>query len=264
MTRRIRTVVKLGGSLLEDPDRRAKALSALAALWSRGERLVVVHGGGRRVDAWLDRLGLPRRVHQGLRVTDAATLDVVVGVLAGQVNKALVAELSAAGVRAAGLCGADGGTLVAEPHPPIAGQDLGHVGRIVSVDGALVELIACGPSPWLPVVASIALSLDGAMLNVNADAAASALAIGLGAERLFFLTDVAGLLDGSGRLVRRLSPDRAARMLDSTAVAGGMKPKLQACVEAISRGVREVVIAGPAVQARALTAGKGGTHLVAA
>src|SRR5437016_9715717 len=114
-------VVKLGGSLLEDKARRTAALSTIAKQWKRGEPIVLVHGGGKHVDAHLAKLGIPKRTHAGLRITDDATLDVVVAILGGLVNKSLVAELSALGVRAAGISGADAGTLVAEPHPPIDG-----------------------------------------------------------------------------------------------------------------------------------------------
>lgn len=256
------TVVKIGGSLLEDAGARARALSAVADRWRAGERLVLVHGGGRRVDAWLSALGIPRRVHEGLRVTDAATLDVVVAVLAGLVGKSIVAELRGRGVGAAGISGADGGTLVAEPHPRLGGVDLGLVGRVVEARGDLVEaVLAAG---LLPAVASVAAGRAGGLLNVNADAAAAALAAALGARRLVFLTDVEGLLDASGNVVERIDPPRARALLGSEAVSGGMRPKLAACLDALAAGVGEVRIAGPARHEAVLEGGAGGTSLVAA
>jgi acetylglutamate kinase len=257
-------VVKLGGSLLEDDALRASALGRIASRWKAVGGVVVVHGGGKRVDAGLARLGIPRRVHAGLRITDAQTLDVVVGTLAGTVNKMLVRELEARGARATGISGADGKTLRAETHPPVDGVDLGYVGRVVATDTRIVRaLLAAGA---LPVIASIASGPTGApLLNVNADAAAAALAVALGASRLVFLTDVEGLKGENGRLVREMRPEDARALLAAgRAVTGGMMPKLRACLDAVAGGIEEVVIAGPRRHRAALAGGKGGTRLVAA
>ncbi|MGA7617379.1 MAG: acetylglutamate kinase, partial [Thermoanaerobaculia bacterium] len=137
-------VVKLGGSLLEDPLLRSSALSAIAKSWREGTELVVVHGGGKHIDASLRTLGIEKRTHRGLRITDDATLNVVVSVLGGTVNKMLVSELHALGVAAAGISGADGETLVAEPHPPLDGIDLGHVGVIAGASASLIEAVYGG------------------------------------------------------------------------------------------------------------------------
>jgi acetylglutamate kinase len=257
-------VVKLGGSLLEDARLRAAALEAIASLFAGDGNVVLVHGGGKRIDAALARLGIPRRAHAGLRITDAGTLEAVVGALCGNVNKELVREIAARGVRCAGISGADGGTLRAEPHPAVDGVDLGFVGRVTGADTGIVRaLVGAGA---LPVVASLASGpKEAPLLNVNADAAASALAVALGARRLVFLTDVEGFLDGHGRVVRELDASRIARLLASgSAVTGGMLPKLRACLEAIHGGVPEVVIAGPRRHRAALRGGEGGTRLVAA
>jgi len=255
------TVVKLGGSLIEDRAARRRALSAVAARCGAGHRMVLVHGGGRQVDALLAERGIPRRVHQGLRVTDDRTLETVVAVLAGLVNKTLVAELSRHGVRAAGVCGADGGTLRARRRAPVDGVDLGHVGAVTGCDTTmLAALMSAG---LLPVVASVAIGPAGTLLNVNADAAAVAVARGLDAARLVFLTDVEGLLDGDGRLVDRIDAPGARRLLATGAVGGGMRPKLAACLEAVASGVSEVRIAGPARQRSALIRGVGGTIIAA-
>ncbi|HUP49480.1 MAG TPA: acetylglutamate kinase, partial [Thermoanaerobaculia bacterium] len=189
-------VIKLGGSLLEDAQRRAAALGEVVAAWNSGEQVVLVHGGGKHIDARLAALGIPKRTHAGLRITDDATLEVVVSVLAGTVNKSLVTELTALGVRAAGISGSDAGTLVAEPHPPIDGVDLGHVGRVISADRTLI--VAMLSHGILPVVSSVAQGPSGTLLNVNADMAATAIAEALGARALHFITDVAGLLDAQG------------------------------------------------------------------
>ncbi len=256
------TLVKLGGSLLEDAEGRAAVLSAVARRWRTGEPLVLVHGGGKRIDAELSARGIPRRVHDGLRVTDRSTLEVVVAVLAGTVNAGLVRELDAAGADAVGLCAADVGLLRADFHPPVGGIDLGFVGTVTSADPAALERpLADGR---LPVVAPLAAGPGACRLNVNADVAAAAIAAAVGARRLVFLTDVEGVADDAGRLRDRLDPLEASRLLEGGAVTGGMRPKLSACLAAARAGIREIVIAGPARREAALDGGPGGTNLVAA
>ena len=160
-------VIKLGGSLLDDAQRRHEVLSAMAAQWNRGEQIVLVHGGGKHVDAHLKRLGIAKKTHAGLRITDDETLPIVVAILGGLVNKSLVAELTGLNVRAAGISGADASTLVAEPHPPIDGVELGHVGRVVSSNRMLIRsMLTAG---ILPVVSSVAEGPNGTLLNVNAE-----------------------------------------------------------------------------------------------
>jgi len=167
------TVVKLGGSLLEDAELRGRAIAALAARWIARESLVVVHGGGKRIDAALGERNIPKKTYGGFRITDAATLDVVVAVLAGLVNKSLVADFSQHSVFAAGLSAADGGTLSARFHSPIDNVDLGYVGEIVAADTRLITTVA--QAGYLPVISSVALGPDGTLLNLNADIAAAAL-----------------------------------------------------------------------------------------
>jgi acetylglutamate kinase len=235
-------IIKLGGSLLDDATRRAHALSEIANAWHEGEELVLVHGGGKHIDAMLAKLGIAKRTHAGLRITDAATLDVVVAVLGGIVNKLIVGELTALGIRAAGISGSDGATLVATLHPPIDGVDLGHVGKVVDSNPTLVRaMLNYG---ILPVVSSIAMSKHGALLNVNADSAASALAAALKAKSLSFLTDVDGLLDEEGNVVESLTPHHAHALVASGVVHGGMLPKLNAALRAIGDGVQTVEIGG--------------------
>jgi len=255
-------VVKLGGSLLEDAPRRRLAMSAIADCWSRNVPMVVVHGGGKKIDEHLAELGLTRSVYRGLRVTGPATLEVVVGVLAGLVNKRLVGELAALGVRAAGISGVDGGTLVADPHPPVDGIELGLVGTAPRARADLIRaVIGAG---MLPVVAPIAAGSGGGILNVNADTAAAAIAGALGSARLVFFTDVEGVRDGGGKTLPRLTAAAAGDLLSSGVACGGMRPKLTAALEAIRLGVDQVVIAGPDRQADVLVGRTGGTSLVAA
>jgi acetylglutamate kinase len=255
-------IVKLGGSLLENAAARRRALSAIAAAWNRGIPVVVVHGGGRKIDEHLAALGLTRSVHRGLRVTGPATLEAVVAVLAGIVNKSLVEELRALGVTAAGISGVDGAMLVAEPHPPLDGVELGLVGT--APRGRPEPVNALLASGFLPVVAPLAAAEGGGILNLNADTAAAAIAGALGSSRLIFFTDVEGVRDGDGRTLRRLTADGAHALLDSGAASGGMRPKLSAALEAIRLGVGEIVIAGPDRHGAVLDGQSGGTSLVAA
>ena len=243
------TVIKLGGSLLDDASRRDAALRQIIARWNAGEDVVLVHGGGKHIDAMLASLGIPKRTHAGLRITDDATLDVVVSVLGGTVNKMLVSELTKLGVRAAGISGCDGATLVAAQHPPIDGVELGHVGRVTGANCTLVKaMLQYG---ILPVVSSIAQTAHGELLNVNADSAAAALAVALQAKSLRFITDVAGLLDANGNVVPMLHANDAETYIEN--VTGGMKPKLQAALSALHGGVGAIEIGE-----------NGGTSLVAA
>jgi acetylglutamate kinase len=244
-------VIKLGGSLLDDAQRRAAALGEIAAAWNAGEKLVLIHGGGKHIDAMMARLGIAKRTCAGLRITDDETLQIVVAVLGGIVNKMLVAELTALGITAAGISGSDGGTLVAEQHPPIDGVELGNVGRVVHSNATVVNALL--RSGVLPVVSSIAQGPNGTLLNVNADSAASALAVGLKAHTLHFITDVAGLLDANGEIVRVLHPHLAEQFLASEIVSGGMRPKLEAALVALRQGVQSIAIGE-----------NGGTNLVAA
>lgn len=242
-------LIKLGGSLLDDAARRNAALAEIVARWNAGEDVVLVHGGGKHIDAQLEKLGIAKKTHAGLRVTDDATLEVVVSVLGGTVNKMLVSELAKLGVRAAGISGSDGATLVAKQHPAIDGVELGHVGQVTGANVTLVKaMLTYG---MLPVVSSIAEGPEGTLLNVNADSAAAALAVALQAKSLRFLTDVAGVLDADGALVPRLGVQDTKQFIEN--VSGGMKPKLQAALTALVSGVGEIVIGE-----------EGGTTLVAA
>ncbi len=223
-------VVKIGGNTLA-----GGALEDLPWILDSGRKVALVHGGGNQLTRMLDTLGIPSRFHAGLRVTDEKALEVAEIVLAGGVNKALVRELSALGVPAAGISGTDGPTLLVEPIP-----ELGRVGSVERVEPRLVETLWEGG--FVPVVAPLGLGPEGAY-NVNADAAAAALAVGLGAQHLFLLTDVDGLLkDGSP--VGSLSPDECEGYVEGGLAAGGMVPKLRAAAEAARGGVMARIIDG--------------------
>jgi acetylglutamate kinase len=255
-------VVKLGGSLLEDAAMRAKALRSIARTQQDGTKMIVVHGGGKRIDALLGRLGIARKTHAGLRITDDETLEPVIAVLAGVVNKMLVSELGGLGILAAGIAGCDAQTITAEVHPPIDGIEFGHVGSVCGCNPSL--LFAMIDRGILPVVASIAISAKGELLNVNADALAASVAVGARAAGLTFLTDVDGFLDANGRLVPRLAQAKVEELLAGGSVTGGMRPKLEAALGALRGGVDNVIIAGPRNHRTALAKRSGGTHLVAA
>jgi acetylglutamate kinase len=252
-------VVKLGGRALAVPGALDGLATELAALAGRA---VVVHGGGAEVTAWSARLGLPAGFHEGRRVTDEATLEVATAVLAGLANKRLVAALRARGVDAVGLAALDGGIVRVVRHAEPA---LGAVGTVTGVDPALLlTLLASGRTP---VIASIGAA-DGALLNLNADDVAAALAPALGAAALVLLSDTPGLVLG-GKVVRTL--DRAAleQALAGGEVTGGMQPKLQAAAAAVDGGTASAWIAewtGPGTLTRLLAGEEGpyGTRIIPA
>ena len=223
-------VVKIGGSTLGSHD---TSLRDVAALQRDGVRPVVVHGGGKVVSDWMQRQGVRPRFIRGLRVTDEPSLEIAVAVLTGLVNKTLVAELNGLGARAVGLSGVDGGMIEAR----IADPQLGLVGEVAKIDPGPIRALA--EAGYIPVVASIAVSSpnDGAgepqLLNMNADTVAGEMAAALDVERLVMLTDVEGVLDTSRRLIPRLTQRHARRLMDSNVVAGGMVPKIGACLRAL-------------------------------
>ncbi len=231
--------MKIGGSTLGAHD---TTLDDLVALQRRGVRCIVVHGGGKTITQWLDKQGVPTKFVRGLRVTDARSLQVVVAVLAGLVNKELVAGLQAMGGRAMGLCGADGGLLEARVMDPA----LGFVGEVTRVD--MAPLRAVLDAGCIPVVAPIALqspSRDGGvLLNVNADTVAGEIAVAAGARRLVFLTDVPGILDGAGALMPRLTTAEARGLTAKGVVAGGMIPKVEACLRSLACTEESLIMDG--------------------
>ncbi len=234
-------VIKLGGSVLEQASEAT--LEDVVLLQQAGLKPVLVHGGGIEISRMLDRLGHTPRFIDGLRVTDADTMEVVEMVLTGRVNKRLVAGIQAAGGRAAGLSGKDGSLLVATPHP--SAGSLGHVGEVERVVPDVLQAMVEGG--FVPVVSSIGTDRAGTTYNLNADAAAAALAVTLHAEKLVLLTDVDGVLRTEGsekRLVSELDLPTGRAMLESGEVAGGMIPKLGACLAAVEGGVESAHIVG--------------------
>jgi acetylglutamate kinase len=241
-----RIVLKLGGELLEDPADLRRIAAGIAAL-SRRAALIVVHGGGREIDAALATAGIQTRQIDGVRVTDERTLDVVVAVLAGAINTRLVAALRSAGARPVGLTGADASVVTVRRAAPISTTaggrvDLGLVGAPIN-NGAprlLTDLLARG---YMPVIACVGATRDGQLLNVNADTLASHLAASVTATRLVIAGGTAGVLDAEGRTIDRLTARGAGRLIRSGTANKGMVAKLQACRAALRHGVGDVLIA---------------------
>ena len=231
-------VVKYGGSAMEDPKLMVQVLGDIELLKLMGMRVVLVHGGGKAISAMLARLNMPVQFKNGLRVTDEDTMEAVQEVLIGKVNQQLVWALNEYGHNAVGISGADGKTLKAVPVSP----ELGRVGHIREVSPELIETIL--DDDYIPVIASVACGPDG-FFNVNADEAASAVAEALHADKLIYLTDVDGLfadVNDKGSLIRSLTKAETKDILASGELAGGMVPKVRSIVEAMDRGVSEVVI----------------------
>lgn len=239
-------VLKLGGELIEDAAKRRAMARAIVRVAAKAP-LVVVHGGGREIDAALALAQIAKRQVDGLRITDQATLAVVVAVLAGTVNTELVATVNAAGGHAVGLTGADADVCLvkrAPLHKATTGErvDLGFVGRPVAKAGSplIVTLVQNG---FVPVIASIGRAKDGMLFNVNADTLASSLAARLGARRLVIAGGTAGVLDRNGRTVPVLDQATAASAIRAGTVNAGMVAKLGACREALDGGVTDVMVA---------------------
>ena len=239
-------VIKFGGELLEDRARLASVVAGLSAIAANGTPLVVVHGGGKEIDAALEAAGIEKRQVEGLRITDEPTLDVVVSVLAGAVNTRLVAALNTAGVRGVGLTGVDGScglSAAAPPHRTVDGRlvDLGRVGvPAEDADMQLVHTLTAGG--FVPVIACIGLGRDGRLFNVNADTFAGHLAARLDARRLVIAGTTPGVLDAGGATLPVLGADAIARLVGDGTATAGMIAKLRACEHALAGGVDDVVI----------------------
>ncbi len=228
-------VVKFGGNAMVDPQLSTTFAEDIVLLRSVGLRPVVVHGGGPQIGSLLERLGKTTEFRDGLRVTDAETLDVARMVLVGKVGRDIVGSINVHGAYAVGLSGEDGGLIRAtERHP-----DLGFVGDIVEVRPGIVERLLA--EDMIPVVSTIGADETGQAFNINADTVAGALAGALAAEKVIYLTDVPGLLtdvDDPASIVARLSVDEADGLIDDGTVSGGMIPKVTACLDAVRAGAR--------------------------
>ena len=253
-------VVKLGGATLGSHD---TTIEDIAELQQQGKSLVVVHGGAKGVTEWLSRQGISTRFVHGERVTDKTTLEIVTAVLAGLVNKEIVAAINSLGGQAIGISGVDGALIQGR----IKDKEMGYMGTVVKVN--IAPLTALLQSGYIPVVAPISLhSFDKPdkapqLLNIKADTVAGEIAAAVGAERLIFLTDVAGICDRSGRLLPQLSPSEAEALMASGVASEGMMPKIKACLRALSSTSTTRIIDGrqPHALLREIEEGSGGTTI---
>jgi acetylglutamate kinase len=242
----MKLVIKIGGAALDDKEMVSTFAKTIPSLCRAGHKLVIVHGGGAALSRTLKQLGCETAFVDGLRVTDSHTRDVAMMVLAGQLNKQLVAAIGEAGQPAIGVCGGDLRLVLASKKKQ---PDLGYVGEVSSVDARWIARF------WevgvVPVVSSLALGFDGEYYNVNADQMASAFAVACDADALVYLTDVAGVKDADGSVLRWLEVNAIATMVRQATVSGGMLPKLEACTSALKKGVSRVRIL-PATRAEVL------------
>jgi acetylglutamate kinase len=244
----LKIVIKVGGTALEDEARLMKCARAVVEMVKDGHKVAVVHGGGAALTRTLKLLGKQSNFIDGLRITDAETRDVALMVLAGMVNKKVVAALVRLGVPGIGFCGGDGMTFRARKKQT-NGYDLGFVGEICSVEPRWLEAI--WREEGIPVLSSVALGSDGEYYNVNADQMASACAVACRADTLIFLTDVAGVKGADGEVIPWLTTKQVPALIADSVIAGGMLPKLEACCSALRQGIARVRIL-PASQAEVL------------
>jgi len=234
-------VVKLGGATLGSHD---STIEDIVELQQQGKLLVIVHGGGKVVTEWLSRQGISSKFIQGERVTDKTALEMVTAVLAGLVNKEIVAAINSLGGQAIGVSGVDGGLIQGR----IKNQEMGYMGTVVKVNIAPLRVLL--QSGYIPVVAPVSLhSFDKPdeapqLLNINGDPVAGEIAAAIGAERLIFLTDVVGICDQQGKLLLQLSSGEAEALMVSGVASGGMIPKIKACLRALSNTSTTCIIDG--------------------
>ena len=247
-------VVKFGGHAMGDEALATAFAQDIVYLKQSGVNPIVVHGGGPQIANMLKKLEIKSDFVNGLRVTDKPTVEVVEMVLAGLINKEIVAAINRQGGKAVGICGKDANLVIAKkitemPDPKsnlMQAVDIGYVGDPIEVNPHIVDVIAA--SDLIPVIAPVAFSRDGETLNVNADTFASALAARMKAKRLLLLTDVAGVLDKDGKLIAELTVDEARALIRDGTITGGMIPKIEGCIEVVEAGVEAVVIINGKVQ----------------
>jgi acetylglutamate kinase len=229
-------VIKYGGAAMKDSNLKAKVINDIVFLVSVGVRPVVVHGGGPEINTWLQKLNIEPLFKDGLRVTDAPTMDVVEMVLAGRVNKELVSLINRSGAKAVGLCGKDANLIQARP---VDQEEVGFVGEVASVDTGLVESLV--NSGYVPIISSVAADEQGQAYNINADIVAGEIAASLQAEKLILLTDTPGILydyHDPSTLLNKLDIQKARELIDQGIVSGGMIPKVSCCVRSLAQGVK--------------------------
>jgi acetylglutamate kinase len=244
-------VVKYGGHAMGDPELARDFAEDVVLLKAIGINPVVVHGGGPQIGAMLKKLGVESQFIDGLRVTDKVTAQVAEMVLSGAINKELVAWISAAGGKAIGISGKDGNMVTAskvtrtrkDPDSNIEQViDLGFVGEPTKIDPHIIQALLTSETDYIPVIAPIGVSTEGETFNINADTVAGALAGALKAKRMLMLTDIKGVLDANGELIRQMTLEEARALIDTGVATGGMIPKLENAIHAVESGVEAVVI----------------------
>ena len=242
-------VVKYGGHAMTDPKLGDLFARDIVLMKQVGMNPIVVHGGGPQINKMLERVGLKSTFVNGLRVTDAATMEIVEMVLAGSINKAIVADINECGGTAVGICGKDGNLILArkvtQTHDPQTGErievDLGLVGEPAKINVRVLEQLTA--TDTIPVVAPVGFGVDDELTyNINADTSAGAIAGAMRAKRLLFLTDVPGVLDKQGKLIEEMTIDQARALIADGTISGGMIPKVETCLYALEQGVEGVVI----------------------
>ena len=237
-------VIKYGGNAMKNDELTRKILEDVTLLKYVGINPILVHGGGPEINAMLKRVGVESVFHNGLRITDDATMEIVQMVLAGKLNKNIAAEINMLGGKAIGLCGKDAELIKVKKKPPLAdGVDLGHVGDIVSINTKLLESLCS--DEYIPVISSVGTDENGQSYNINADTAAAAVATALKAEKLIFLTDIDGVRadpEDPTSLFPILTVEHAKALIADGTISGGMIPKVTACTDAVENGVRRVHI----------------------
>jgi len=229
-------VVKYGGAAMRDGSLKETVIRDIVFLSCVGVRPVVVHGGGPEINIWLEKLNIEPQFKNGLRVTDAATMDVVEMVLVGRVNKELVSLVNQAGGKAVGLCGKDANLIKARPE---GAEGVGFVGEVQNTDISILEALV--DRGYIPIVSSVAADENGQAYNINADTVAGELAAALNAEKLILMTDTAGILrdyKDISTLIPELDIQEARSLIESGVVGGGMIPKVTCCVRSLAQGVK--------------------------
>jgi acetylglutamate kinase len=229
-------VVKYGGAAMKDSNLKDKVIRDVVFLSCVGLRPILVHGGGPEINSWLGKLGIEAQFKNGLRVTDAPTMDVVEMVLVGRVNKEIVALINQAGGMSVGLCGKDGNLITARPQ---GDEGIGFVGEVSSVNIKILETLSS--NGYIPVVSSVAADETGQAYNINADTVAGEIAAALGAEKLILLTDTRGILKDyhdPSTLIPKIDIREARQLIADGIVSGGMIPKVNCCVRSLAQGVK--------------------------
>jgi acetylglutamate kinase len=233
-------VVKYGGAAMKDSQLKDQVIRDIIFMACVGIRPIIVHGGGPEINTWLDKIGIEAQFKDGLRVTDAATMEVVEMVLVGKVNKEIVASINRAGGSAIGMCGKDANLITARPQ---GRTDIGFVGEVSNINAKALDLLVKGGH--IPVISSVAADEQGQSYNINADTVAGEVAAALGAEKLILLTDTPGLMrdfQDPSSLIHQLDIAQSRELVEEGIVSGGMIPKLSCCIRSLAQGVKSAHI----------------------